>query len=637
VSRFSQVAVLAALIASSPLAQDQPPRFRGGIDLLTVDAVVLGPEGRPVNDLSAGDFTVTIAGEQRKVLVARFYGAAGAALVASASARPSSAHVSNLATGAGRSVLLVIDRPSIQAGAEKALLEASARVLDALEPGDAAGLVGLPSGRFELTREHARVRGSVRQMTGTMPPSTWRWHITWEEAAGIARRDQRLLAQVLDRECRPPRAGRPVRVVEGCDHGVVMQSAEMLLVARSQAQTTLANLGAIADGVAAIRGPKHMVLISGGLRFDQELLSEFNRFTEQAARAGLILHVIHADQPQTDATTRHRVVTSAFGGRDMSEGLKTIAGMTGGSFFQGVGSAAGVFDRIAIEITSHYQLAVQTTATDMTAGIRDIKVSVARPAVTVRARSRIGPPIAFSAGDDGLAKLLQQPTDVAGLPIELATYATRGNDQDRLRVLIAGQIAIDQPAAGEWGFAVLNEGNAVATGRRVMTADTTTPWTISGAANLVPGTYRLRLAAIAADGRTGVIDVPLIAGLRAAGSLQTSDLIVGIAESSRLQPLASIPPGTDLHAMLEVMSSNVEELARARGVLEIIPGGTAVPVQRHLMAARSGPIDTILLHEARIDTTALAPGRYSASVLLQLDGQQLARVVRLFEIAGGAK
>lgn len=637
---FASALVMLSAIAP-PLAQTaQPGRFRSGIELLTLDVAVTDSNGSPVTNLQADDFVVSVGGQPRKVLFARFLGAGGGAR-ASAGRDPSVAHISNTATASGRHVLFVIDRDSIQSGAEKSLLTAVGGVLDALGPADAAGVVGLPSGRFELTREHERIRRLLSLMTGTMPSTGWRWHITWEEAEGIERQDARLLAQVLDRECRPGRpsdAGGPPRVAEGCDRDVVTQAREMLTTARARTRTTLENLGAIAGGLAHIHGPKHLVFISGGLRFDQELLLAFTRFAEQAARAGLVLHVIHADQPASDSTTARRVVTPAFGGRDMTAGLTAIAGTTGGAYFQGVGSAAGAFDRIATAITNTYQLALETTAADASAGVRDVKVSVARTGLRVRTGAAIALSAPPAPAGDALAQLLEQPADITALPIEIATYTSRGDDPERLRVTIAGAVATGDAALnGEWGFIVLSEGNVVASGRRKVAEAVSGGWPITASALLAPGRYRLRFAALAGDGRGGTLDVPLQVGLRHAGELQASDLILGVASGGRLQPRARVPAGADLHALIEVMSSNVERLARARAVIEIIPGGTAEPVQRHLMAVRSGAIPTILLHEARLNTSALSPGRYTASVTVVVDETPLGRIIRVFEVvAGGA-
>jgi VWFA-related protein len=616
--------------------------FRSGVDLLTVQASVLDKDGRPVRDLQASDFTVTVSGQPRKVVFARFNGAdatgvygrsAGSAAVPGAAPPPS-----------GRLVMFVIDRDTIRTGGEKALVTAATIVLDALAPSDAVGLVGLPAGGVKPTREHQRVRSALNEMTGTMPSVAWRWHITWAEAEGIERGDKQMLAQAYQRECRPPRRPPPdcpdcpvPGPPEGCMENLPAQAREMLMNARSQTRATLANLRALADRLRPMRGPKHIVLISGGMRFDQELLGEFNHFTREAATAGLVFHTVHVDQPDTDVATERRAITSAFGSREMSAGLTTIAGMTGGSFFYGVGAAVGVFERIGTEITNFYELGLEALASDADGKPRDLSVKVNREGVSVRARAQVAldPSIAPKPGTpEALRTLLEQPTDIGDLPMQLGAYTTRGDDSSLLKVLLTAQIGAGTVRAPvQWGFIVLNEENVIASGRSSLEKTETSPDTFTASAKLLPGRHRLRFAAIDADGRAGVADLALTVGLRAAGGLQLSDLIVGSSAGGRFLPSSRIQSGVPLAAMIEVLSNDAPRLAKTRVALEIIPDGTTEPVQRVLMAARSGIADTILLNEAQISTSALAPGRYTASATVLIDAQPVGKVSRGFEVS----
>jgi hypothetical protein len=149
---------------------------------------------------------------------------------------------------------------------------------------------------------------------------------------------------------------------------------------------------------------------------------------------------------------------------------------------------------------------------------------------------------------------------------------------------------------------------------------------------LLPGNYRLRYAAASADGRAGTGDVPLTIGLRRAGEFQVSDLILGVADQARLQPRNRVGRNIPLIAMIELMSADAVRLEQARVTLEVIPAGTATPVLRLLMAAKGEPGAALLLNQATIDTTRLAPGRYTAIAIPVLDNQPLGRVSRVFEV-----
>jgi hypothetical protein len=66
--------------------------------------------------------------------------------------------------------------------------------------------------------------------------------------------------------------------------------------------------------------------------------------------------------------------------------------------------------------------------------------------------------------------------------------------------------------------------------------------------------------------------------------------------------------------------------------LEVYRLGSAEADVRLLMASRSGTSAAVLLSEARIDTTALPPGRYMASAIPLVDGKPTGRVSRVFEV-----
>jgi hypothetical protein len=55
------------------------------------------------------------------------------------------------------------------------------------------------------------------------------------------------------------------------------------------------------------------------------------------------------------------------------------------------------------------------------------------------------------------------------------------------------------------------------------------------------------------------------------------------------------------------------------------------------IAARGDSSGATLLNEAQIDTAALTPGRYTASVVVLQDNQPVGRVSRVFEIIPAVK
>ncbi len=612
--------------------QQTVPAFRAGVDLLTLDATVLDRAGEPVPDLQAADFTVSVGGRPRKVVFAQFHGDR-TVTSGSVSINAPGTPRTGAPAGDGRIVVFVVDRDSLAPGNEAALLETASSVLDSLGPADAVGLVGVPVGLVDLTRDHARVRAALPLMTGTRPRQEMYRdrNISWDEALAYERRDPRVIAEVVERECYNIPSGMPNR----CPPDLVLQAQELLRTGRAHVLSTTSVLDRLAGQLAPLRGPKHVILISGGLAFGQDLLVHFERFAKTAAAARLVLYAVHLDQPDSDVTSR-RTIASAFGGREMTAGLGALTGMTGGALFMGVGRAAGVFDRIKTEINNFYVLGVESEPDDAVGTPRALKVAVTRPGLSVRARREVSPlsvpPVATVA--DRLAALLNQPTDIGELSPGVTTYSTRGTEASSLRVLISCEFAAEGLRLPvDWAFSVLSEGNVVATGSERIEAGISEHAGMTVAAKLLPGRYRLRVAATDATGRVGVTDLPMVVGLRAAGSLQMSDLLVGVADDNgRLSPRGRIPQGTPVSALLEVMAGDPAQLEQVRAVIEVLPAGSAEPLRRFLMAARTGSADTMLMNDAEIATADLPAGRYSASVVILQGDQPVGRVSRAFEV-----
>jgi hypothetical protein len=440
------------------------------------------------------------------------------------------------------------------------------------------------------------------------------------------------MAEVIEREC--PRSGSP-----NCPKLLEEQAREILQVGRGHVRTTLSVLTRLAKRLESVHGSKHVILLSGGKAFDQDLLPDYREFARQSAASGLVVHSIHLDAPADDATVRRRT-GSAFGGRDMATGLTTISGLTGGAYYSAVARATGVFDRIRTEISSFYELGVESTAADADGRAHDIDVKVNRPGVRVRARQQVMVPAATAAdakatpADPLIALLQRQAVDVAEVPIALATYTTRGTEPTMLKVMLSAEMGGPQTRApAEWAYVIFDKDEKLAAdGRQTIDEAGSGPWAVTTSAQLAPGRYRIRFAAIDAEGREGVLDRPLRIGLRAAGGLQMSDLIVGTAAGGRLQARSRVAQGERLSALLELMTADTALLGRSRAAFELIPAGTAEPALRVLMAARTSGSDAVLLNGADIDTTTLAPGRYTASAVALVDGRPVGRVSRVIDV-----
>jgi VWFA-related protein len=644
---------LAALVSSafishlwvSPLRADGPQpvqTFRSGRELLTIDASVRAANGKPITDLQASDFTVRIDGQPREVFTARLYAPPSPASAADANATlPSSRFVRVVDNPPGRVVVIAVDRTSIRAGGELAMLGTAADLIGKLAPSDAVGAIGLPAGAIEPTRDHAAVIAFVRSMTGAQPLSggtaTFDAHyISWEEALAYERNDRRTIAMVVERECpveKPPQnlPGMPLVL---CPPDLKTQAGQMLVVGRAQAEALLANLRNVLGNLAPLHAPKHLVLLSGGIPFDQELLSRYQELADKAAESHVALSIVHLHQ-NLDAMER-KTFSNVFGGQEYETGLGTIASMTGGSFYTATSASTGLFDRIATDINYVYELGVESKPSDSDGKTRRVEVKIGRAGANVMAPAATASRPAPADADAAITLALQQPTDIPELPLEVAPYLTHSNDPEKVRVIVAATLGDAAVVPSHWGYVIL-DGRKIVAGSHVQVSSTLTgPWSAQLSTDVASGRYRLRAAAVSPDGRVGVVEIPLQVGMHAAGSMQTSDLVVGTVEDGRLQPRPQVRQDEASLGMIELSSS--ESLADAAGSLQLTPVGGAAPAIQAPMKLRTRADDkTVIVAEAALDLHAVPPGAYAASAVLSRGGAPVSRVSRMVTIAPGAE
>ena len=81
--------------------------------------------------------------------------------------------------------------------------------------------------------------------------------------------------------------------------------------------------------------------------------------------------------------------------------------------------------------------------------------------------------------------------------------------------------------------------------------DPRVPESITTSVDVPPGDYRLRVAAVDAEDRIGVLEIPFTAGYQRADTTVLSDLIVGVATGGQLEPRRRIERSEELTVMLK--------------------------------------------------------------------------------------
>jgi VWFA-related protein len=647
---------------SSAAAQTAtPPQFKSGVSILRLDASVVDDGGRAIGDLKPEDFQVTIDGQPRKVLFAHFTGSASA---------PDQAPPAGVGTHAvkvaaeGRAIALVVDLGSIRLGNEAPLLDTAAQLVDKLRDSDAIGLIPLPGQMIDLTRDRPRVAQTIRTLRGTSNMPMFRHSFTFEEAVAYAREDKMTIEKVIERECsrdaeavHQARTGRPGRAAEMppekpgtlglkpldpdtapapamCPMDLKGETRERIQYERSHIQTLLSNLVTVATQLRTVRAPTTIVLISGGLAFDQESYALF----EQAQRAirdrGLGFYAVQVDQPETQASDVTRANASFYSSTDRAAGLSSLATMAGGTIFQGIGRAKGVFERLRTEITEAYELGVEPQPGDIDGKPHEVKVTTTRKA-DVHARRYVTTENPPSDPTAHLANLIAQPVDVGDLPIAIAAHSVRGDEATTLKVMIRADIGhgvTTTPPVRYQAVVIGANGNAGVT----VTGNAASDGGVVIATQLAPGRYRVRLAAVEAGGRAGTLEVPIVAGLRSVAGFQLGDLIVGTVSGQALMPSIYASAGSPLIPTLEMTTPDAARFAQTNVAFEVRRGGSDDVVATGTSRLEQTQYDRQQIARGTVPTSELPPGEYTLSAVIKVDGQAQGRVSRTFVLEPAA-
>jgi VWFA-related protein len=625
--RRSLFAAAAIVMIGAVLAAQQPSEhqtFRSERDILTVEASVRDEDGRVLADLRPSDFTVRVDGQPRTVLTAHFYGEGRSA----APPNPVGRYLRSIDAVPGVVLVTAVDRESIKRGNERAAVDAAARMIESLSPADAAAAVAVPGTVVDVTRDRQRVADAVRAMTGTRPLHGWTHHLSWTEALAFERGQRLTVDEINKRECPPD--GPPQ--LDPCQGQVRQQATEMVMEGRAHGSALLETLTAVIAQLDLLQAPKRLVLLSGGVPFDEELASRYRDLADRAARAHVALSVVQLDQPVVDIADALSV-EQAVAGPEYETGLANIASTTGGTFAHVVAAGGGVFDRIKVDVSEFYQLGVESRPSDADGQTHRIEVRVTRAhATVVSPAATAASPV--RAADAAIQRALRQPLAVPDLSFEAAFYTTHSRERDNVRVILAAYTA-DGAAPSAWGFAVL-DGGTVVQGRTIQVDDRTAgAWAATATIDVPPGTYEVRIAAVGADGRMGVIDAMAPIGLRAAGDTRISDLMIGTIEQGTLQPRRSIRQDDRSAAMIELSSPH--RLQGVRAMVQIAPAGSTDAIARAALTLRTRKDDaSVVVGEGTIDLSSVPPGTYAASAVLEQDGKPFARVSRWIEIDAAA-
>ncbi|MGH9408122.1 MAG: VWA domain-containing protein, partial [Vicinamibacterales bacterium] len=544
------------LIAQSPTAQNkssQQPTFKRGVELVTIDAIVVDKDGHPVTGLTPDDFIVTLEGHVRPVrmLDYREYGhntTTTARAGATVTTKPQAARQ----TRGGRIVILVFDDLSFNPGPGKTLLAAAERTLSSFDADDLIGVTTTSAlgPTVNPTRDRAAVIAALhdKRMIGRYDDSSAPYDITEEEALQI-RRDlqQDTLLHVIARECSTDPENvlpntPPTRLELESQCATAVRNAadalgQMTLRRMNQQVTTYRDI--IATLAHAPDTPRVIIALTRGIALGLDT-SQYADSLEQLGRTAADSHVeFYALSELPDAADFSHHLSAPYllaAGTFMNSGAQVVANAAGGEAFLVAGTADRFFKRIESETSGIYRLGVDAPTGSTNAHYLKTSVRVRRPGVTVRAnRVSIVPGVSAAPVDPDTAlrtRLADGGTSV-GVPLTAGVEMRRDpTDANQIEM----DVSVEVPASVTGPLTLMcgvmdAHGNMADVGRKRLPPATHRDYQIAFPIRLTTGQYRLRIAASDANGHIGSVEKPVSAALTRTGSYLRSDLLTAFTDS----------------------------------------------------------------------------------------------------------
>jgi VWFA-related protein len=388
------VAAVIVLGAIAVAAQQPPPVFRAGTDLVEVDVVVHGKSGEFVSDLSADDFTIEEAGQAQ--VIQQFYLHVTDAAGLPPGAAPRLLGGSPATADAARTFVVVFDAAHLTPGGFKRT-QSAAQTLFSREfrSGDLGGIVAdgrmvngrLTTDRDELLKAVKDAKPTSSKNSRLLLEHEWPRLSEIEAVRIVLNNDSPVLQEAIQRAC-----SDDTSQCRSADVEVRSKASQLMESARVDSTQTLQTLRGLTDGLARMPGRKTILLMSEGF-IAEESWPAVHEVVALAARANARLYTL-------DARGLDRGPAASFpgaaGGADASarmleqmdfgaDPVNSLAVDTGGFVVRDTNQFDKAMARVGDDINNYYLLGYRpTTAQD--GKFHPIAVRVKRPGVAVRAR-----------------------------------------------------------------------------------------------------------------------------------------------------------------------------------------------------------------------------------------------------------
>jgi VWFA-related protein len=455
------VALAGSLVAVALSAQaPETQRFRSGIDLVTVDAVVVDKDGRPMQGLARDDFTVLEDGKAQQVT--DFEAVAIDAPVLDMAAMPPalphppiSTNVGQrFAPAVGRAFAVVFDDLNLtRAQGDQARKALKDFLETAASPDDTITFVttsGVAWFNAKMPQDRDRLLAVMSRVEGKYVPDTSAERMTDYEAMRIHQYQDILVeAQVRRRyeynrvngltpksplgQNDNPKVGEMPGNYGVIDSFIESHAEEVYATHEGRNREVLNLIARSVDALRTARGRKSVVLLSKGFIYDTELKG-FKEVARAAREANVAIYFIDARGLEVAPTqftaesigpTDPRDIGAAFANIHLeAAGAVAVAEESGGFAVLNNNDLSAGFKRIAAESRHYYLLGYVSNNAKRDGRFRRIEVKVKRPGTKVRARRGYYAPLDNDPAavtrvglDPDVQRALDAPREIADVPV----------------------------------------------------------------------------------------------------------------------------------------------------------------------------------------------------------------------------
>jgi VWFA-related protein len=604
-------ALAASLSTLGASAQQRPPAFRSGVDLVMLDVTALDRDRRPIRGLTAADFTVLEDGRPRPVAAFSSVEAEETPPPAAAWMRDVAPDVATNDLGDSRLFVLVLDDalipqdPRIAADAKRI----ARGLIDRLAPADLMAVVFTGDNRHaqDFTRDRARLLAALDRFS----PGLATWHFGYDSG------------QV------PPPVNTDAYFYSAAVN-TLANVADFLIAVPDKRKVLFWLSPGVPLDVAAT-APQLAAGVENTPMADREIMTTLLRQTDEIFRRAARAHVsIYPIDPTglggLETYLRRTKLPADQVSLRASQSLDFVmaaAANTGGRALVNTNDFEPGLSEIFAENASYYLIGFPPASVAADGRLHRVEVKVNRPGVEVRTRSGY---YARRATDDAGASgatpeaaalgraiggILPDPT----LPLQaaIAPFAVPG--QRSAAVTIA--LGVRQPIAGDdrsqqttelLTSAFTPEGQPRGSQRHTARirlrpgASGEAEYDVLGRIDLAPGRYRLRLAAHNRDaGTSGSVFADVVVPDFEAASFATSGIVLSSTPGRPSAPRDALAP------VLPVVPTSVRAfLARETlaAFLQLYQNGRR-PLSDAMVTVRiMDATDRVVVREARPVTAA---------------------------------